>query len=173
MIIDLSSILKDYDGSMQVCLKCDLENTDFLGEEFSFPDGLLVNGKITNNTKSLHLEAKVTGKIIAHCARCMTPVEESVDFDISEILVREDNENVSDDEDVIVFSGYTLDIDDIVINNFLMNISAKFLCKEDCKGLCPKCGQDLNISDCNCDKEEEIDPRWAALAEIMKNSDTE
>ncbi len=172
MIIDLSSIIKDYDGSMEVHVKSDLENTDFLGEEFVFPDGLCVDGKITNNTKSLHLEANVKGKMIVHCARCQTPVEKSVDFDISEILVRDDNTESFVDEDVIVFSGYTLDIDDIVINNFLMNISAKFLCKEDCKGLCPKCGQDLNVGECSC-SDDEIDPRWAALAEIMKNSDTE
>ena len=60
----------------------------------------------------------------------------------------------------------------ILINNFLMNVSGKYLCKEDCKGLCSKCGQDLNVGECNC-SDEEIDPRWAALAEIMKNSDTE
>ena len=172
MIIDLSSIIKDYDGSMPVNLKCDLENTDFLGEEFKFPNGLLVNGKITNNTKSLHLTAKVCGKMTVHCARCRKRIEESVDFDISEILVRDDNADSFVDEDVLVFSGYTLDIDDIVINNFLMNVSAKFLCKEDCKGLCPSCGKDLNFGSCDCSNDE-IDPRWAALAEIMKNSDTE
>lgn len=172
MIIDLSSIIKDYDGSMQLCQKCSFENTDFLGEEFSFPDGLLVDGKITNNTKSLQLQANVSGIVQVHCARCCKPMETSVNFDISEVLVRDDNADEFVDEDVVVFSGYTLDIDDIVINNFLMNISAKFLCKEDCKGLCPKCGQDLNVAECNC-SDDEIDPRWAALAEIMKNSDTE
>ena len=172
MIIDLSSIIKDYDGSMDICIKSELENTDFLGEEFKFPDGLCVKGKITNNTKSLHLRAKVTGDVVVRCARCLKEMKESVDFDISEILVREDAENTSPDDDVVVFSGHTLDIDDIVINNFLMNISAKFLCKDDCKGLCPKCGKDLNESECNC-SDDEIDPRWAALAEIMKNSDTE
>ncbi|MDY3928903.1 MAG: DUF177 domain-containing protein [Clostridia bacterium] len=172
MIIDLSSILKDYGGVMKVCVKSDFKDTDFLGEKFSFPEGLLVDGRITNNTKSLHLSAKVTGKLVTVCARCLKPVEDDVSFDISEILVRDDDKDKVTDEDVVIFSGYTLDIDDIVIDNFLMNISGKYLCKEDCKGLCPKCGQDLNLGECEC-SDEEIDPRWAALAEIMKNSDTE
>lgn len=172
MIIDLSSILKDYGGVMKVCVKSDFRDTDFLGEKFSFPEGLLVDGRITNNTKSLHLSAKVTGKLVTECARCLKPVEDDISFDISEILVRDDDKDKVTDEDVVIFSGYTLDIDDIVIDNFLMNISGKYLCKEDCKGLCPKCGQDLNLGECEC-SDEEIDPRWAALAEIMKNSDTE
>ena len=172
MIIDLSSIIKDYDGSMNINVKSELENTDFLGEEFSFPNGLNINGKITNNTKSLHLSANVTGKMIVHCARCQIPVEENVQFDISEILVRDDDENAEIDDDVVVFSGHSIDIDDIIINNFLMNVSGKYLCSEDCKGLCPKCGQDLNVAPCDC-KDDDIDPRWIALTEIMKNSDTE
>lgn len=172
MIIDLSSIIKDYDGSMDLDIKSDLENTDFLGEEYKFVDGLNIKGKITNNTKSLFLKAKVTGKMLVHCARCLKEICEDVDFDISEILVKDDSTESPVDDDVVVFSGNELDIDDIVINNFLMNISAKFLCSEDCKGLCPKCGQDLNIAECSC-SDDEIDSRWAELAKIMKNSDTE
>ena len=54
-----------------------------------------------------------------------------------------------------------------------MNLPGRFLCSEDCKGLCPKCGADLNLGDCGCDKED-IDPRWADLQKIMKDmADTE
>ena len=172
MIIDLSSILKDYGGVMPFCVKSDLENTEFLGDEFKFPDGLLIEGKITNNTKSLHLAAAVKGKMIVQCARCLKPISKDVEFEISEILVKDSETNLTEEDEVVIFSGYSLDIDDIVINNFLMNVSGKYLCKEDCKGLCSKCGQDLNVGECNC-SDDEIDPRWAALAEIMKNSDTE
>lgn len=172
MIIDLSSILKDYGGVMPFCVKSEPENTDFLGDEFKFPEGLLIEGKITNNTKSLHLSANVKGKVRVLCARCLSPVIKDVDFKISEILVKDSETDLTEEDDVIIFSGYSLDIDDIVINNFLMNVSGKYLCKEDCKGLCPKCGRDLNIEECDC-SDDDIDPRWAALAEIMKNSDTE
>ena len=172
MIIDLSSIIKDYGGTMPLNIKVCLENTDFLGEEFKFPQGLDVNGKITNNTKSLQLEASVTGNIKVLCARCRKEILESISFDISEVLVREEEAENQIDEDVIVYQGHTVDVEDIVMNNFFMNVSGKFLCSDDCKGLCPKCGQDLNEKLCNC-KDDEIDPRWQGLAEIMKNSETE
>lgn len=171
MICDLSAILKDYDGTMPVKGTCALSDTEFLGEDISFPDGLYVNGKITNNTKSLHFTAEVTGKLQAHCARCRKPVCEDVGFSVSEILVRDDDADAGED-DIIVFSGHEIDIGDIVIDNFFLNASGKYLCKEDCRGLCPKCGRDLNIGECNC-TDDEIDPRWAALAEIIKNSETE
>ena len=77
------------------------------------------------------------------------------------------------DEAADVFAGMELDLTEIVVSNILLNLSYKYLCSEDCKGLCPHCGTDLNLQDCDCDKEY-IDPRWEKLAEIMKNmSDTE
>lgn len=172
MIIDLSSVLKDYGGVMKLCEKADIKDISFQGEKFVFPEGLLIKGKITNNTKSLYLSAEVTGKAVTACARCLKPVEVDISFDISEILVREEEKESVSDEDVIFYSGYSVDMDEIIIDNFIVNVPGKYLCKEDCKGLCPNCGKDLNLGECTCEKEE-IDPRWAALAEIMKNSETE
>ena len=112
-------------------------------------------------------------KMQVHCARCMCEIEEIVEFKISEYLVREeDAAQVSEDDDAVIFSGEKIDIDELILNNFLMNVSGKYLCSEDCKGLCPNCGKNLNLGECDC-SDNEIDPRWAALAEIMKNSETE
>lgn len=173
MIIDLSSILKDIGGVINVCDTLALDNTEFLGEEFVFPNGLLIDGKITNNTKSLHFQAKISGKMLVRCARCMEEIEKDISFEISELLIRDkEAEHISDDDDTIVFSGEKIEIDEIVVNNFLLNASGKYLCSDDCKGLCQKCGKNLNHGDCNC-SDNEIDPRWAALAEIIKNSETE
>lgn len=173
MIIDLSGILKDVGGVIKVCGKAELDNTEFLGEEFVFPDGLTVDGKITNNTKSLHFTADVSGRMLVHCARCMEKIEKNVEFEISEFLVREEQaEQISDDDDAVVFAGEEIDIDELIVNNFLINVPGKYLCSEDCKGLCPKCGKNLNLGVCDC-SDDEIDPRWAALAEIIKNSETE
>lgn len=171
MIINLSEVLKDYGGKIQISGDVSMEDVAFLGETFSFDAPLHIEGSITNNTKSLELQAEVTGSTGVHCARCTKPMTVPVEFSLREILVQ-DEQAVSDDVDVIVFSGYSLDITEIVINNFLMQVPGKYLCREDCKGLCPKCGADRNAGDCGC--AEDIDPRWAALAEIMKKTtDTE
>ena len=173
MIIDLSGIIKDDEDVITVSGKTELPSMDFLGEEFKFDDGLTVDGKITNNSKSLLFTAVVSGSVTVHCARCTEEIKQLVKFKVSEYLVREEQaENMGDDDDAVVFSGEKIDIDDIIINNFLLNASGKYLCREDCRGLCPKCGKNLNLGDCGC-PDDEIDPRWAALAEIMKNSETE
>ena len=91
---------------------------------------------------------------------------EYIDFDIDENLAQDDG-SVSSDDDVILFEDVKIDIDDIVANNFLMNVEGKYLCSEDCKGLCQHCGADLNEGDCGC-SQENIDPRWAALVDIME-----
>ncbi len=172
MIIDLSEVMKDYGGRVQISGDVFMEDVAFLGETFSFDAPLHIEGSITNNTKSLELKAKVEGHAGVQCARCRKPLTVPVKFSVREILARDDG-TVSHDDDVVLFSGYELDLKDIVINSFLMNVSAKYLCGEDCKGLCLKCGADLNEGECGCQRED-IDPRWAALAEIMKKtSDTE
>ena len=171
MIIDLSDIIKDYGGKMNVSASVEMNEVDFLGESFIFQKPLTVNGTIQNNTKSLEFTAKAEGEMLVRCARCQKPITVPVKFRINEVLAGEDNDLT--DEDIIVFSGEEIDISEIVVNSFLMNVSAKYLCSEDCKGLCMKCGADLNEGDCGCDNTE-IDPRWADLQEIMKNmTDTE
>lgn len=166
MIIDLSDIIKDYGGRMNVSTSIEMDDTDFLGESFKFQKPLNIEGSIVNNTKSLEFSAKVEGEMQVHCARCSKPFIVPVKFRMNEILISEDGDSANDE--AIVLSGEELDISDIVMNSFLMSVSGKYLCKDDCKGLCSKCGADLNNGDCGCDNEE-IDPRWADLQKIMKN----
>ncbi len=171
MILDLSDIIKNDTDSMAVDCDIDLTDAEFMGEDFLFPTPLHLTGDIRNNTKNLELNAKVSGNMQVHCSRCAKPFTSPVSFKVREILIREDGE-ISPDSDVVIFSGYTVDLTEIVTNNFFMNVSGQYLCKDDCKGLCPTCGCDLNEETCDCNHEQ-IDPRWAALAEIIKDTTTE
>ena len=171
MIIDVSGILKESGGRMSVSEKVDLNTGEaFLGEVYRFREPISVEGSISNNGKSLIFRAECEGTLETSCARCLKDIEAKVTFPVDENLVRaEDSENA--DEDSILFEGNTVEIDEIILNSFLMNVPSRFLCKEDCKGLCAKCGADLNEGDCGCDNES-IDPRWAGLLDIM-NEDKE
>ena len=135
MTIDVSTILKELGGKIDINGDVEMSDTDFLGEMYHFNEPVKVSGSVSNNGKSLILKANCTGHMTTQCARCM--------------------------KDRVV------DIDDIVANNFLMNVEGKYLCSEDCKGLCQHCGADLNEGDCGC-SQENIDPRWAALVDIME-----
>jgi uncharacterized protein len=90
-------------------------------------------------------------RISQPCARCMDPVEESVDFDVSEtyLLTGEDD---PDQEDVFVLDSDVLDVSDMVRQNLLIEVNEFPLCKEDCMGLCPECGTNLNRTTCSHQK---------------------
>ena len=167
MVIDLSEIIRDIDAKINLDNDIEVESTEFMGEMFTFEKPMHIKGTITNNTKSLEFTGKVTGEMGVLCARCRKPLTVPVDFDISEVIMQDNGEEI--DDDVLVISGEEIDIYDVIINSFLMNVEGKYLCNEDCKGLCSKCGADLNLGECGCDNDD-IDPRWAKLAEIMKNS---
>lgn len=167
MIIDLSEIIRDSAKEILLDNSIEPENIEFMGESFVFNSPLHVVGKITNNTKALELRARAEGTMEVHCARCRRPITVPISFGISEIILRESGEEP--DEEIIVAENEQIELYDIVLNNFLMNVEGRYLCSDDCKGLCQKCGKDLNTGDCGCDNDE-IDPRWAGLAEIMKNS---
>ena len=165
MILDVSSILKETGGKIDISAELDFADVDFLGESFHFTSPLTISGKIYNNGKSLRLTLDVSGRMQVHCARCMKDFETDVNFEVLEDFMQEDGEN-AEDEDIILFAGTEIELMEVVSNSFFMNVSGKYLCSEDCKGLCPKCGKDLNEGNCGCD-DDDIDPRWAGLKAIM------
>lgn len=166
MFIDLSSIIKVTGAKKEIDGAVGFTNAEFLGETYRFPEPLRIKGEIYNNGKSLVLSAKVTGTMKTECGRCLKEIEVAVDYDIHELLSRAEDGADPEDEDIILFEGHEVELDEIAVDHFLMNVSGKYLCKEDCKGLCPRCGHDLNEGDCGCDREV-IDPRWQALADIL------
>jgi uncharacterized protein len=166
MLVDVSSIIKVTGAKIKLDGNVEFNDAEFLGETYSFPEPLKLTGEIYNNGQSLTLVAHVTGDMKTDCARCLKEIDVPVDFDIHELLSRAEDGANTDDEDIILFEGYEIDLGNIAVDNFLMNVEGKYLCKEDCKGLCPTCGHDLNEGDCGCDNEY-IDPRWQALADIL------
>jgi uncharacterized protein len=75
---------------------------------------------------------------------------------IAEVL-----ENMDNEEYIIPESG-NIDLSELARETFFLNVPMAHLCREDCKGLCPKCGADRNETDCGCILKEK-DPRWKAL----------
>jgi uncharacterized protein len=69
------------------------------------------------------------------------------------------------DLDVDAITSDELDLKEVVREQILLNLPEQEFCGEDCKGLCQKCGTNLNLIDCKCE-ETEIDPRWAALKNL-------
>lgn len=121
-----------------------------------------LSGKITCSGGVLVLEATADAELLTSCARCLKEITVPVEFDFNETLVLSGQETTEDVDSVIFFEGKEIDVGEIAANNLLLNISSKYICRDDCAGLCPKCGKDLNEGECGCDFFE-IDERWEKL----------
>ena len=89
-----------------------------------------------------------------------------VRFPIDVVLVTELADEENEDEWVFPLEGDSADLDDIVRTVFVLSLDSKLLCKEDCKGICQRCGKNLNDGPCSCQKE--LDPRFAALKQLLE-----
>ena len=76
------------------------------------------------------------------------------------------NEDDADDDEIILLQDDEVDAEDLARTAFILNMDTKILCSEDCRGLCPICGADLNEGPCGCKKE--ADPRLAVLAKLLQ-----
>ena len=108
---------------------------------------------------------------IIPCSRCLEDVRTTIHLDIFRKLdmkLSEDDRIKALDENSYI-ADYTLDVDGLVYDELLTVWPMKVLCREDCKGICMKCGKNLNEGDCGCDRTV-LDPRMAAIRDIFRNS---
>jgi uncharacterized protein len=132
-------------------------------------------GEITRHIGSIAVKGTIKGEAEIDCTRCLSPINTPllIDFDVDYLTEGElgSEENVElqpGDLDTDELEGYQLDLTQLVREQILLNVPEQIYCTEDCKGLCEKCGGNLNLVDCNC-KDEEIDPRWEALKNLKDN----
>ncbi|HIC96028.1 TPA: DUF177 domain-containing protein, partial [Candidatus Bipolaricaulota bacterium] len=108
------------------------------------------------------------------CSRCLEPTVQMIEIKLEEEFKATVDVNTGVHlhwgEDVegcnLIDSSHILDLTEVVRQNILVSIPMKILCRPDCAGLCPHCGHNLNEGPCGCEVEE-IDPRWAALKELL------
>lgn len=148
MHIDITNIKNSKGESIKFSLIEDFNILNAHLGELEFKSPVLLSGSISNTNDKLLLEGNIKTQIQLYCSRCNKPVIKDIDLDVKE-LFSEKNNNF--DDDIWVFSGDIIELNPIIISNIALNIPMKVLCKEDCKGLCPICGHDLNESKCDCD----------------------
>jgi uncharacterized protein len=100
------------------------------------------------------------GQTILECARCLKEFHSTVDLDVCELFLAPGAD--PDDQESYRISGTDLDLEPMLRDAVTLDLPIHPLCKEDCKGLCARCGRDLNLGACDC-TEDTTDPRWAEL----------
>jgi len=124
--------------------------------------------------EDIRLVGSFTAPVEARCARCLEPVKrdlrESFDLVYRPLGVdaRGEESSISRAETEIgYYQGEGLLLEDVLKEQILLALPVKQICSTDCKGLCPQCGRNLNVEDCDC-VTTMSDPRWAALEDIRK-----
>ena len=151
-------------------LDIDPEDTTSFLYGVSFPSPMKVSGEITNTAGYMRMTLTMSVDYQAECARCLDTVTGCFSLDLEKTVApKKLLENLDEDklDDYAIIEDGFLDMDEPLREQIEMEFPVRFLCKDDCKGLCSKCGHNLNKGDCGCQKKE-IDPRLAPLAKILE-----
>lgn len=163
--IDLKRIFLNENEQLSVSVSLDLSKEPAAGT-VSFTKPAEAEITIANHAGLVTFDADVSVECHFLCDRCFEPNNRKLAFRFSHILVTAPGED--SDDDYIEAPDYMLDTDALLRDDILLGLPSKFLCKDSCKGLCPKCGKNLNEGKCNC-PEHEPDPRLAALSALLKD----
>ncbi|MFZ7104499.1 MAG: YceD family protein [Peptococcaceae bacterium] len=143
-----------------------------ISEEVAITKPVQISAMVTNNGPILELKGYIRTEITGKCSRCLEKVVIPVNAVIEEELVHVADLRYLGDftedelaEKFLIFDHDLFDLTDLIRENIIFSLPYKILCKEKCRGLCIKCGQNLNEKECGCDTEE-IDPRLAILAKL-------
>ena len=134
---------------------------------YTFPENAHVCGEIRNAGGYIPLTATCKLTVRGACARCLKPVTEELEIEFSRTVAASLEEDDENDEYLLVTEDH-IDVGEPIEDETVLSLPARLLCSEDCKGLCPKCGADLNLGKCDC-PEHDPDPRWAALKKLFDN----
>ena len=155
MKLDTAELFKNEGYTVPLEGEIDYSGVDYYGDR-PFRTAH-VAGKAENRGGIVSLRLDVLMEVETSCARCLKPIAFTKKAKVREILVRKSGETDEASESYTVVDGRTLDLFDVVLSAVLLDIDMVFLCREDCRGLCPVCGADLNEGMCDCGKNDQED----------------
>ena len=163
MLLNVQKIINAPGERMDFQFDLDLSHVDF-GGRYPVQDPVVVTGDVRNVAGMLLLEFTGTTILKSVCDRCLKPFDEPktihCQFMLAEELGDEDN------DEILLLEDGCVDLDELARTMFILEMDTKTLCSEDCKGICPGCGVDLNQGTCTCKKA--VDPRLAVLAKLLE-----
>lgn len=165
MKLDLSKIIDFPGAAVSFSTSVDLSDLCY-GISYPVDQAVLAQGSVRNTAGVLVMQGSITTCIHGICDRCAADFSRELTFPLDVVLVTELSNEENEDEWVFPLQGNSADLEEIVRTVFVLNLDSQLLCREDCKGLCHRCGKNLNDGPCNCQKE--LDPRFAALEQLLK-----
>ena len=164
MRLELKEIIHSPGASISFSENVDLSDLCY-GTTYPVSEPVHASGTVRNTADVLVMKGLITTTIHGVCDRCASDFDRDVEIPIDVVLVTELSDEDNEDEWVFPLEGNNADLEDIVRTVFVLNLDSKLLCKDDCAGMCCRCGTNLNNGPCKCQKE--LDPRFAALRQLL------
>lgn len=152
--------------------KADLSQVVRWGER-PFPQPVEISGRVVrrgdaaqaNGEDLTRVEYRASYTLCGACSRCLAPVEQPEQADFAHVVVERLEEDAP--EDWAEAPGGRLDLNALAAADLLLSLESTLLCREDCAGICPVCGANQNLAPCDCAGNNPIDPRFAALKDLL------
>ena len=144
-----------------------LEDVVVLDDPVHF-ESVHVEGTVLGTGEAINVLAKATTVIDTRCSNCLEPMQLSLEAEMDVHFMRMPD---PEDPDLYAYDASTIDLTDPVRDALLLEMPLRFLCREDCKGLCPQCGTNLNKSTCTCQEGGEVTNPFAALKFMVQNDE--
>ena len=163
MLLQLKEVFVNEGRRLDVGYSLPMNDFDINGD-YPFKSPVEVSASAVNRASLVELKVKAVFDYTTRCDRCFDEIVKRFEFTFVHGLAAK----LANDEnhDYIETPDYTLELDEVVISDIVLNLPSKILCREDCKGICPECGKNLNHGDCNCNKTP-VDSRLEILKQLI------
>jgi len=162
--LDVAKLKRSPGDSARFDLLAELPSLELEGESFIFSGPVKAGLVVVNTGPTLEIKGEVSGVLTLTCDRCLEPFEYSFDVLVEETYAHSEEGETGE---AVPFTGDILDITPEALKSIVLALPMKAVCREECPGLCPQCGRNLNEGRCGC-ANEEIDPRMSALKGFFK-----
>ncbi|MCH3951455.1 MAG: DUF177 domain-containing protein [Acidaminococcus sp.] len=163
--INVAEIKKQLIGSASYHYDLEAGDLDLQKEDVELDGPVSADFTLSNGGDMILLEGKLQFRVKTQCARCLKDIVLNLTADLDERYYPEGTEGL--EEDAMTYKFDMVDVTDALRESLLLSVPARALCKPDCKGICPVCGADRNVTPCHCETRS-IDPRLQALEALLK-----
>jgi len=163
--LDLKSVFEVEGENLELSLSLDLSDLELLGT-LPFPEPVEVRLRVANGAGIVSLSLDAVFLYRAPCDRCAAMAEKRMAIHADHTLVAQLQGAKDEEDEFLVVEDMRLDVDALATEEILLRLPSRFLCREDCRGLCPVCGVDLNTGECTC-VGKTVDPRLEKLRDLL------
>ncbi len=163
MVLDLRELIASPGKGLDYEFELDSSDLDLDGV-LRYLTPVTVTGRVENHAGHIETRFRISAELICQCARCLKEFPKQLRMEGAAYLTEELEDE--DNEDYYLIVDGAADLTEAARDHIILNFEPRLLCREDCLGLCPKCGKDLNEGPCGCG--EDLDPRLLALGQLLE-----